>query len=173
MSKKVKGLMQKELKSQFEGINECVVVSVRGIGGIQNNELRRDLLSKQIRINVVKNSLARRAFADLGMENIKDCLLGPSAIAYGGDSIVDVVKTLVDWGKKLELCQIKGAYLDGQSLNAEQAKSLAKLPNRAQLQGIVVMLAKSPGARVASAMGSPASRIAGCIKAIIEKQEAA
>jgi len=50
---------------------------------------------------------------------------------------------------------------------------LSKLPNRAELQGSVVMLASAPGARLVSAVGSPAGAIAGCLKTLIENLEKA
>jgi large subunit ribosomal protein L10 len=173
MSRKVKGLIEKELETQFKGVNECVVVSLRGIGGTENNLLRGDLKKKNIRVTMVKNSLARRAFSDLGMPAMSDVLAGPSAIAYGGDSIVDLVKAVLTWGKKIEHLQIKGGFLEGQSLDADATKALAKLPNRAQLQGAVVMLAQSPGRRVAGCIAAPAGRIAGCIEALVKKLELA
>ena len=162
-----------ELKSRFEGINELVVVSLRGIKGTDNNELRGDLLKKQIHLNVVKNSLAERIFAEAGMEGVGEILTGPCAIAYGSDSIVDLTKALMEWDKKLEFFKIKGGYLEGEVLDGEAAKALSKLPNREEMQGSVVMLAKSPGSRVAGAIGSPAGYIAGCIKSLVEKLEEA
>jgi len=173
MSKRMKQLIEVELKSRFRGVNELVVVSLRGIKGKDNNQLRGDLLKKQIHLNVVKNSLAGRIFADAGMEQVREVLTGPCAIAYGGDSIVDLTKALMEWDKKLEFFEIKGGYLEGKVLDGEAAKALSKLPNREEMQGLLVMLAKSPGSRVAGAIGSPAGRIAGCIKSLVEKLEAA
>lgn len=173
MSRKVKGLMQDELTDRFKGLNEFVVVSVRGIGGIDNNDMREDLSSKSIRLNVVKNSLAKRAFEELSLADTQRFWQGPSAVAYGGESIVDVVKALVEWGKKLEPLSIKGGYLEGKVLDGAAAEGLAKLPSRSELQGNVVALAQSPGARLAGAIGSGASYLAGCIKTLADKEEAA
>ncbi|MCH9021864.1 MAG: 50S ribosomal protein L10 [Planctomycetes bacterium] len=173
MSKRIKSLIEKEFKDRFSGIDQCVIVSVRGIDGVSTNEMRRDLSGKDIRLGVLKNSLARRVFRDLNMEPLNEYLTGPSAIVYGSDSIVDLVKALVEWDKKLEPFQIKGALLDGRGLDAKATQALAKLPNRRELQGQVVLLANSPGARLSSAMGSPASRIAGCVKTLIEQKESA
>ncbi len=173
MSKRVKGLIEKEFKSRFDGLTEWVVVSMRGIDGNSNNELRGQLLEKDIRVTVVKNSLARRAFTELGMEGIDDMLSGPCAIAAGADNIVDLTKELIEWDKKLDNFEIKGAYLDGQAMDQKAAKEIAKWPTRAELQATVVMIAMSPGSRVVGAATSPASTIAGCIKTIIDNKEEA
>ncbi|MCK4628793.1 MAG: 50S ribosomal protein L10 [Sedimentisphaerales bacterium] len=173
MSQKIKELIQKELKTRFEDVNDLIVVSLRGISGNDNNALRGELLEKQIRVRVVNNSLAGRVFEEAGMGDLRDILSGPCAIAYGGDSVVDVAKDLVEWEKKLENFSIKGGFLDGRVLDADQARDLSKLPTRTELQGMLVVLANSPGSRVASAIGAPAGVIAGCVKALIEKLEAA
>jgi len=170
MSKTVKAIIEKELKSRFTGVNECLVVSIRGLKGDENNALRSDLLNQKISLNVVKNSLASRAFCELGMESMPELLSGPSAVVYGGDSIVDVAKSLVEWSKKLEQLEIKGSYLDGKVLDGKATVGLSKMPNRRELSGIIVCQALSPGSNVAGALVGPASVIAGCIKTLIDNK---
>ena len=95
MSKKVKSLIERELKSRFENVSDCIVVSVRGVSGIDNNQMRGDFLKKDIHMTVVKNSLARRTFSDLGkrhssafyMENFartSQSISGPTAFTKPG-----------------------------------------------------------------------------------------
>jgi large subunit ribosomal protein L10 len=171
MSKKVKGFIQQEYAKHYEDVSECMVVSLRGLSGVENNELRGDLLAKDIHLNVVKNSLARRAFAELGQGGIGEILTGPCAIAFGGDSIVDVAKVMVEWSKKFEALEIKGGYLEEKVLDAQAAEALSKMPNRRELQATVVAQALAPGGNISGALLGPAGRIAGCLKSLIEKLE--
>lgn len=173
MSKRVKGILEKEYKNRFEGIDQCIIVSIRGIDGVSNNEMRGALKDKDIQVTVVKNSLVRRALNDMGLENVDNLFAGPSAIATGGDSIVDLAKELVAWDKKLDNFIVKGAYLEGQTLDDKATLALSKMPNRVELQGMVVSLALAPGGRVVGAMNAPAATIAGCIKTLIENKEEA
>ena len=68
MSKPVKALLRKELVRRLTGVDSLAVLSLVGIDGVTNNRLRQELLAKDVRVTVVKNSIARQAFK----EKIKD-----------------------------------------------------------------------------------------------------
>ena len=172
MSYFVKNLVQDEYKKKFDGVTEFVVVDTTGTGGVDNNMLRGELKKKGIRMAVVKNSLMCLALQQLQMDAACSIFAsGPCTIAYGGDSVVDVAKELVAWSKKIKTIEFKGAFVDGVVMDGAGAKELAKMPNRAELQGQVAQLALSPGSNVAGALVGPGSVIAGCLKSVIEKLE--
>lgn len=172
MSYTIKGFIQNEYSQRFADTNEFVVIDTTGIGGVNNNVLRGELKQKGIRLAVVKNTLMRTALKGMDRTGAGNLFTGgPCTIAYGGDSVVDVAKELVDWSKKFDVIKLKGAYVDGTVVDGEGVKTLAKMPSRAELQGQIVQLAKSPGANLAGAIAGPASRIAGCIKSLVEKLE--
>jgi len=174
MSKYVKELLSNQLERKFSDVSEFVVLEFKGVDGNDNNVMRGALKEKGIHLSVVKNAMMCRAMDSLERSEVNEIFaVGPCAVAYGGDNVVDIAKELDDWVKKFNDVAFKGAYMDGAVVGAEGAKSLVKMKSRVELQADVSMLAQSPGRNIAGAIAGPAGAIAGCVKSLIEKLEEA
>jgi len=96
--------------------------------GEQNHLFRGKLRSQEIRVKMIPNALAGLAIEQTHHRDMKTMLHGPCAIAYGGQSPVDLAKALLDISKKTKQIKIVGGYLDGLVLTAKQVDELSKTP---------------------------------------------
>ncbi|UCD29208.1 MAG: 50S ribosomal protein L10 [Planctomycetota bacterium] len=172
MSKPVKDLITKEYKKVYGDIDNACVVSVIGLDAIATNKLRGELRQKNVRLQVIKNSMARRAFTGTTLEPLSNALDGPCALVTGGESVIDVAKVLVDLQKNYPQIELKMGMLDGDP-DLIYVDQLAKMKNREELLAELAMLISSPARRLAGCLGSPGGLICGCLKAISDKQGSA
>ena len=171
MSKPVKNLIVNAYREQFEGETGGVVICLRGIGANGNNMLRGALAEKQMHVMIVKNSLARRAWVDTPLEPLGGILDGPSALVWGGESVVDVARALVEEAKSHEAVEFRGALMDGQVFAADEVEKLSKFPTREEAQAEALQLVLSPGQNTLAAAMGPGRNVASLVKAIEEKLE--
>jgi large subunit ribosomal protein L10 len=169
MSKRVKSLITSELETKFKGAESVVVVDYTGIDSKTTGGIRSDLRKKKVKLTVVRNALAAKALETAGLKGAGGLLKGTNAVVYGGESVVDIVKELIEQAKKVEKLKIKGSIVEGQVLDSKATEALGKLPNKKELQGMIVGQILGPGRKIAGQLKGPASKIAGQIKAVEEK----
>jgi large subunit ribosomal protein L10 len=172
MSKPMKELLIHDYQKRLEGVEDALVISIRGVNAIDNNTMRNELAKKDIRITVVRNNLARHAFEGSTLGNLEPLLEGPSALAYGAESVVDVAREVMDWARKLENLELKGAILEGELYEGRAGvEKLSKMPTREEAIGQAVTLILSPAQNLVGSVMGPGSSLASIVKAIEEKLE--
>jgi large subunit ribosomal protein L10 len=169
MSKRVKSLITAELQTKFKGADAVVVIDYTGIDSKTTGFIRADLRQKKVKLTVVRNALAAKALEHAGLKGAGSLLTGTNAVCYGGESVVDIVKELVEQAKKVEKLKIKGSIVEGQLLDSKATTALAKLPSKKELQGIIAGQIVGPARKLAGQIVAPGRKIAGQIKAVEEK----
>jgi large subunit ribosomal protein L10 len=160
-----------EIVESFNDASGAVLTEYRGLTVKQLQELRRSL-GENANYAVVKNTLAKLAAKDAGIDGFEDLLTGPTAIAFIKGDVVEAAKGLRDFAKANPTLVIKGGVLDGRPLDAKEIAKLADLESRE------VLLGKLAGAMLASLsqavylLNEPlakAARLAGALQAKAEQ----
>ena len=128
-----------ELTQSLRESDGIVLTEYRGLTVKQLQELRRSL-GEGASYAVAKNTLTKIAAREAGVELSEDLLTGPTAIAFIKGDVVEAAKGLRDFAKANTTLVIKGGFLDGKALDADEVKKLADLESRE------VLLAKLAGA---------------------------
>jgi large subunit ribosomal protein L10 len=156
-----------EIVDSFNGAAGAVLTEYRGLTVKQLQELRRSL-GENANYAVVKNTLAKIAATEVGIEGFDDLLTGPTAIAFINGDVVEAAKGLRDFAKANPTLVIKGGVLDGKSLDAKEIAKLADLESREVLMGKLAgaMLASlSQAVYLLNAPLAQAARLAGALQA--------
>ena len=132
-----------EIADEFSTSNGAVLTEYRGLTVAELKTLRRSL-GENANYAVVKNTLAKIAATEVGIEGFDDLLTGPTAIAFIKGDVVEAAKGLRDFAKANPNLVIKGGVYEGKLLDAKDVGKLADLESRE------VLLAKLAGAMQAS-----------------------
>ena len=127
----------KELAEQFKSDKLILLVDYRGINVEQVTKLRSDLRNSNASYKVIKNNIIRRALEVNGESGLNELLEGPTAIVYGTGDYLEPAKIIYNFSKDNDFYKIKGGIIDGKVMTAEEIITLAKLPSRQELLGML------------------------------------
>lgn len=123
--------------------------------------------------HVIKNTLARRAFADLGMNLPDEYLLQSTAISLAFDDPAATAKALADATKGLDFVKFKGGFMGSELMDAAQVKSLAELPPLPVVRGQLLGVLQAPAGKLVRTVAEPARSLASVFRAYSESAQAA
>ena len=157
------------LRDKFGRATSIFVADYRGLTVDAVNTLRTRLRGEEaggeVEYQVAKNSVLRRAAADSPLDVLADLFNGPTAIAISYGDPAALAKVLVDYASKNEVFEIKGAFLDGRSLDHGQIATLATLPSLDELRGKLVGLLQAPATKLVRLLNEPGSQLARLLEA--------
>ncbi len=173
MSKYLKDLLTRDLKNQLNGVGEALVVDVIGLDAIHTSKLRSELRKKNIKLEVVKNSLALRATEGTPLAKAFEGVEGTMAIVWGSDDFVSLTKEIVKLSeaKEFEGFKAKGGAMDGASLSPVEIKSISKWPSRLEQLSILVGQILGPGSKLAAQLGGAGGALVSQVKTHAENLE--
>lgn len=144
MNRDEKAAVVDEIAGQLQGAEAVFAIDYRGISVSQVAELRGKLRDADAVFRIVKNSLTERAADKAGTSELKELLDGPTALTFvAGDPVV-AAKALNDTARAFQLLDFKGGLMNGNTLSADEIRSLARLPAREVLHGQLVGTIAAP-----------------------------
>jgi large subunit ribosomal protein L10 len=154
MDREQKTAVVKELAEELKDAQAIFAVDYRGISVPQAAELRSGLRDADARFRVVKNRLTLRAADEAGTDTLKEYLEGPTALTFVKGDAALAAKTLFRLGSEWELLDYKGGLMDGEALDPDSFKAIARLPGREQLNAQFAGIVASPLTGLVRGLGS-------------------
>lgn len=152
--------------------SHAFLVDFTGLDVARSTDLRTQLRAGDGKMRIVKNRLAKRAFADTALGQAETSFVGQTAIVYpNGDDAVAIAKILRDFSKEHEIGNVKVGLVDGQLITPEEFQSFADLPSRDELVAKVLYLMQYPVTGLVTALNSILRNFVVVLDAVRQERE--
>lgn len=162
-----------EITVKLQSAEAVFITEYRGMSVGQLATLRRQLKPAGGEYKVYKNTLARFAAQNAGVDGINELLVGPTGIVFASGDIAATAKALRDAAKSNPLLTIKGGAMDGAVLGAKDVDALAELPSRDTLLAMFAGALQAPLVKTAGLLQALPRNFAYGLQALIDQKEAA
>ena len=147
-----------EIKKLVSDSKSIVLIDYRGITVSQDTALRKTMRENNVVYKVLKNTLFKKALAELNISGLDEALNGTTAFAFGLDDETVAPRVIKNAMKEYTNLQVKAGVLGTKAITEAEVKSLASIPSKDQLV-----------AQLLYVLNAPVSGLARALKAIAEK----
>jgi len=165
-----KELMVTELTDRFKGSDNFYLSSYIGLKSEDMNELRRTLEAHSSTYIVLKNSIAKIALKNAGLNELSGLITGCIGVTLTGDDPVGIAKILAKFSKTHEPLKLKGGYLEGSIIDEAKLRYIASLPGREELIAKIVYMMKFPISGFVGVLGNTLKGFLYVLQAIKDKK---
>jgi large subunit ribosomal protein L10 len=159
-----------ELTEHFRSAGATVLTEYRGLTVAQLTQLRR-ALGRETTYAIAKNTLAKRAAVNAGIDGLNELFTGPTALTFVSGDVVEAAKGLRDFAKANPRLVIKGGVFEGKAISAAEVTRLADLESREVLLAKLAGGMKANLSKAAALFQAPLSKTVRLAAALQEKRE--
>ena len=134
---KQKGEEVSSLAEKIKNAKFVLLTDYRGISVGEVTELRNTLRNANSEYKVIKNNIIKRALDANGESGLDEVLEGPTAVVMTEGDYLEPLKAIYKFSKDNEFYKIKGGIIEGKIVSTEELITLAKLPSRQELLGML------------------------------------
>ncbi len=171
MRKEDKAALLEQLAETIKSYNHFYLVDIEGLNAEKTSALRKACFEKEIKLQVVKNTLVKKAISSVDGElsELDTCFSGNTAIMFSnvGNAPAKLIKEFAASNEKPVL---KGAYVESSVYGPNDLEALVAIKSKEELIADIVALLQSPAKNVISALqGSAGNKIHGILETLSNK----
>ena len=159
-----------EIRTKLAEADAAVLTEYRGLTVPELAQLRASLRGTGTEYKVFKNTLARRAVTDSGLDDVAAMFEGPVAIAFVRGDAASAAKALRDFGRTNPALVVKGGLLGPRVITAVEIEALAELPPRDALLAQVAGVFQAPLVKAAGLFQAFTRNFAYGLQALIDQR---
>lgn len=166
----VKEVTAKRIKESIKESGNFFVIHYSKLSSPDLSNLRQSLRGANAKFFVIKNSVARRALKDTGLEALTAHIDGPCGMVFIKEDPVNVSKVLCNFAKTHEPLKLKGGVVEERILQDKDIEALSRLPSKEVLRAQVVGALKSPISGIVIVLGGTLKKFVCCLEQIKNKK---
>jgi large subunit ribosomal protein L10 len=173
MKKEEKNHLIDSLADRLKNANSFYLADTANLNAEITSKLRRICFKRNIQLQMVKNTLLRKALEKTGkpFDELFPVLAGSTSILLS-EVANDPAKLIKEFRRTAPKPILKAAYVEETIyLGDNQLDDLINIKSRLELIGELIGLLQSPARNVISALKSGGNKVSGIIKTLSEKPE--
>jgi large subunit ribosomal protein L10 len=173
ISKQQKEELVEQYKKWVEDSDGLILTNYRGLSVKDISDLRKDIRESGGEFHIIKNTLAKRAFEEVGREWKEDVFIGPTALGISYTNPTSLAKVIRNFSKEFGTIEIKSGYLAERLVTVEEITALADLPSMAEMQAKLLSTIAAPASKLTRVLAEPGRQVAGVLKSYSDSESAA
>lgn len=160
--------------AKFAEKSVCVIAAeYRGLKVAQMTELRTKAREAGVHAQIVRNTLARRAFENTDFACMSEALVGPMILLFAPEDPGVVARLARDFMKQNEIFVVKALSMGGQLFEAKQLQAVADLPTREQAISLLMSVMQAPIVKLVRTLAEPHAQMVRAFAALRDQKKAA
>ena len=169
ISREKKQELVEQYKAWLQESDGMVLTHYHGLTVKDINTLRTEIRETGGEFHIIKNTLAKRAWEDVGREWDEDVFTGPTALGISYENPSGLAKVIKEFSKEYGSVEIKSGYLDERLMSADEINALAELPTMDEMRAKVLQTILAPANQIVRTLAEPGRQLAAVLKAYGEE----
>ena len=164
--------MMEAIKADLDGVQAMWVIDACGLTVKDTEALRHEIREAGAIMKVYKNTIMRKALAELDLVNMDEILEGPSAFVFCTGDVAAAAKAITEFAKGNKTLEVKGGMMQGQFVTAEEIAAIASLPSKEELIAKIAGAISGVARGLAVSINGVPSGLAQAIKQVADQKAA-
>ena len=144
----------------------------RGLNVAALDALRKSAREAGVHVQVVRNTLAKRAFEDTPFSCLEDVLVGPMLVAFSKEEPGDAAKVFVKFVKEHEALKVTALALGDTKMSGDQLLAVSKLPTKDEAISMLMSCMMGPANQLAALMRDVPGRLVRTLASVRDQKAA-
>ena len=170
MARPEKAEAVRDIAGRFSDSEAALLTEYRGLTVTDMAEVRGALREVDADYKVLKNTLARIAVREVGLDELVEMLEGPIAIAFCRGDAAAAAKAIDEASRRFPVLSLRGGVLRGKVIDSDQARQLASLEPREVQLAKMAMLMQSPVQQTANVLSALLRDLGSVLSQVLESK---